>query len=197
LSIFDLDIIVLDWLNSHHIPGTTGLLQLISAYTTWVNIGTILVVLLLAWRQKSRELLYHFFLLAVIMIVGALVISTFKELVDRERPFYTYPFIEKLARGGGSSFPSGHTVESFAVATGLSLLFRRRSILIAGYGWAILVAYTRMALGVHYPTDVVAGALTGILLGYLIYCAYRWSGLSARFPKPGSYPDKNPGETDR
>lgn len=169
---------------------------MISEFTTLINIGSILVVLILAWRRRSVVLLQHFLLLAVIMIVGAMVIWLFKELVDRERPFYVYLHIEKLGRGGGSSFPSGHTVESFAIATGLTLLFRKRPVIIAGYGWASLVAYTRLALGVHYPSDVLAGAITGILLGYMLCLTYRRIGFGNHFLKQGLNPDKNPGQPE-
>jgi undecaprenyl-diphosphatase len=59
-------------------------------------------------------------------------------------------------------------MEAFAMAAALSLLFSKKTIVIPVYFWAILVAYSRMALGVHYPSDVLAGVLFGTFIGILI-----------------------------
>jgi undecaprenyl-diphosphatase len=163
-----LEISILDWLNSHHIPGSVVVLQTISAYTTWINIAAILAVLLLAWRNHSKPLLQRFLILALVMVVSALCVYLLKEIIDRERPFYDLPFIEKLSTGGGSSFPSGHTTESFGLAMAFTFIFRIRRLSLLFFCWAGLVAYTRLALGVHYPTDILAGAALGIFTGWII-----------------------------
>lgn len=145
-----------------------GVLQFLSEYATWINISLILIVLGVALLRKSKSLRTRFFILALVMIVSALAILVLKSLFDRDRPFLVYPFIEKLSTGGGSSFPSGHTMESFAVATAFAMLFRRRELALPLFLWAAVVGYSRLVLGVHYPSDVLAGMLFGMFIGWVI-----------------------------
>lgn len=110
----------------------------------------------------------QFYTLAIVLILVAIVSQGLKALIYRERPFITHPFIEKLSEAGSSSFPSGHTLEAFAIAAAISLLISKKKIVIPVYIWAILVAYSRMALGVHYPSDVLAGIIIGTFIGWVV-----------------------------
>ena len=99
-------------------------------------------------------------------IGGSLFISSLftlglKYSIKRDRPFITYPDIEKLAPAGSPSFPSGHTSMAFSTATSLSLTYPKWYVIIPSYLWASSVGYSRMHLGVHYPSDVFVGALIG------------------------------------
>ena len=97
---------------------------------------------------------------AAILADGA--ISTgLKYAVNRPRPYVTYPDIVKRSSAGLQSFPSSHTSFAFALATSASLEFPRWYVIAPSYAWACTVAYSRMRLGMHYPSDVAAGALTG------------------------------------
>jgi membrane-associated phospholipid phosphatase len=85
-----------------------------------------------------------------------------KYTVNRTRPFVTYPdIIQKDSHAGPKSFPSGHTSSAFALATSLSLCYPKWYVIAPAYMWAFTVGYSRMRLGVHYPTDVLIGALIG------------------------------------
>lgn len=84
-----------------------------------------------------------------------------KYSVNRDRPFVTYPDIAKKSNGGSPSFPSGHTSLAFATATSLSLEYPKWYIIVPSYAWAGTVGYSRTHLGVHYPSDVLAGAVIG------------------------------------
>jgi membrane-associated phospholipid phosphatase len=163
-----LDFTVLDWLHNHIIPHSIPVLQFISYSTTIVSILMTLTVLVTSIVKKSRIIMKQFFTLAAVLIIVLIISQGLKALIFRERPFVTHPFIEKLSEAGSSSFPSGHTLEAFAVATALSILFSRKKITIPVYIWAMLVAYSRMALGVHYPSDVLAGIIIGTLIGWMI-----------------------------
>jgi undecaprenyl-diphosphatase len=92
--------------------------------------------------------------------------AVIKELVARPRPCHqiggvaVIPGIHLLVDcGGGKSFPSSHAVNNFGVATLLTFYFRRWWW--AFYLWATLVAVSRVAVGVHYPSDILAGAAIG------------------------------------
>lgn len=102
-------------------------------------------------------------------LLGSLLINNMilKNLVARTRPFDTWDYIVPLiARPNGLSFPSGHTASSFACAW---VLFRKLpkkygipAVVLAG-----LIAFSRLYLGVHYPLDVIAGIVSGILISLL------------------------------
>lgn len=84
-----------------------------------------------------------------------------KYSVSRPRPYVTYPDITKKGLGGSKSFPSGHTSSAFALATSLSLEYPKWYFIAPSYLWACSVGYSRMRLGMHYPSDVFAGAIIG------------------------------------
>lgn len=89
-----------------------------------------------------------------------------KPFVARPRPCDVNPAMELLIpRPEGFSFPSGHTGASFAAAS--ALLFGRNRLGIPAFVLASLIGFSRLYLYVHYPTDVFAGALLGIMLGWL------------------------------
>jgi membrane-associated phospholipid phosphatase len=80
---------------------------------------------------------------------------------NRNRPYITYPDLNEKGLESTASFPSGHTSVSFQTATSLTLNYPRWQVAVPAYLLASTVAYSRMYLGVHYPTDVLCGALLG------------------------------------
>jgi membrane-associated phospholipid phosphatase len=97
-----------------------------------------------------------------------------KAAVNRERPFKKYPDIIEKSVGGGPSFPSGHTSSAFATATTLSLQYPKWYVIVPSYLWAGSVGYSRMHLGVHYPSDVVGGILVGAGSAFLSFKVNKW-----------------------
>ncbi len=96
-----------------------------------------------------------------------------KNIVKRKRPFVTLNNVyssEKNSPTDDYSFPSSHTSTVFSMATALTLRYNDKPVLIAGmYTYALLVSYGRVYLGVHYPTDILAGAIVGAGSSILIY----------------------------
>jgi membrane-associated phospholipid phosphatase len=93
-----------------------------------------------------------------------------KELVKRQRPYLAYSEIELYGpKESGFSFPSNHTSSSFSTATSLSILYPKWYVIVPAYTWASSVAYSRMYIGVHYPTDVLAGAALGACSAWACY----------------------------
>jgi undecaprenyl-diphosphatase len=162
------DIALLNWLHTHLPPNAIPVLQFVSDTTTYVSISVVLLAGLFAFVKKSRPMWLNFLSLVVLLLLVAAFTQGLKAVIHRDRPFDTYPYIEKLSSGGDSSFPSGHTLEAFAMAAAVSFLFSRRKIIFTAYAWAVVVAYSRMALGVHYPADVAAGMVIGTALGLLV-----------------------------
>lgn len=108
------------------------------------------------------------------ILVGTLFSTALKYSVNRDRPFVTYPIIEKATSGGSPSFPSAHTSEAFATATSLSIAFPKCYVIAPAFLWACAVGYSRMDLGVHYPSDVLAGAIVGSGSAFLTYKLNKW-----------------------
>lgn len=135
--------------------------------TTLGNGGMIWIALSLGLTipKKTRKI----GIMGICALLGSLLINNMllKNLVARARPFDTWDYIVPLiARPGGFSFPSGHTASSFACA---SVLFRKlpKKYGIPALVLASLIAFSRLYLGVHYPGDVLAGVVSGVLISYL------------------------------
>ena len=126
----------------------------------WIILG----VSLLFFRKSRIYGVAVLLSLLLTVILGEVII---KPLVHRARPFITHGF-EILINGPTSySFPSGHTASSFAVF-GI-FLFAIKKYRLTCFVLAFLIAFSRIYLGVHYFSDVVAGVVLGLLDAYIIY----------------------------
>ena len=105
---------------------------------------------------------------------GGLALNTLltfglKYAINRERPFVDNPDIFKKTHAGSYSFPSGHTSTAFAAATSLALAYPKWYVAAPTFAWASAVGYSRLHLGVHYPSDVLAGAIIGTLSSFVAF----------------------------
>ncbi len=125
---------------------------------------------------------------AVSLCVGITLSDLFsskllKHIFNRPRPFEVLENVIKMVPSAGPSFPSSHAMNSFTVATMLFLFFKKSSkakkniieilksywVGIIAYLFATLSAISRVYVGVHYPSDIICGAVLGIFLGYMFY----------------------------
>lgn len=109
---------------------------------------------------------------SVVVASGATFVL--KYIVNRPRPYITYPDIENVTSEGSPSFPSGHTSAVFSMATSISLVYPKWYVIAPAYLWAGAVGYSRMDLGLHYPSDVLMGAIIGAGSAYLCYKGQQW-----------------------
>lgn len=126
-----------------------------------IGLAAPLLVTSIGFIQKDKTLQNKGYYMGATLLTSALITTSLKFAIDRDRPFVTYPDIQKLNRAGSPSFPSGHTSEAFATATSLSLAFPKWYVIAPSLIWASAAGYSRMHLGVHYPSDVLVGALIG------------------------------------
>ena len=111
---------------------------------------------------KKDSLLKQNALMMTGSLVGSSVIMLgMKYGFGRDRPFVTYPELDNLVHPTDPSFPSGHTSVAFTTATSLTLAYPKWYVYVPAFLWAGAVGYSRMHLGVHYPSDVLVGALIG------------------------------------
>ncbi|MGO5053099.1 phosphatase PAP2 family protein [Lachnospiraceae bacterium LCP25S3_G4] len=131
----------------------------------WIAISMVLLLC-----KKTRKV---GFIASVSLLLGFLLTNVWlKNFIERPRPFIQIDsLIPLISAPKDFSFPSGHTCSSFAVA---SVFYRMlpRKVGICAIFLAILVGFSRLYLGVHYPTDVLAGAIVGVLSGYCAEAIY-------------------------
>ena len=162
-------------INGFHSSFWDGVMFGISAKLTWAPLYiAVLVVIIKNWKRESIWL--------IIALVGCIVISDqissglIKEQVQRLRPSHAFELKNMVHlvngySGGRFGFVSSHAANSFGFAFISSTLFRNRKYTSLIFCWAVLVSYSRMYLGVHYPLDILGGALVGILAALACYYA--------------------------
>jgi undecaprenyl-diphosphatase len=124
------------------------------------------IAILIVYRLKG--LVFLLTVGATIALNDASSHYILKEGIGRLRPCHVLPDMEMAFRCSNSfSFPSNHASNTFAAATLISLCFRNTTLL--AFALALLVSYSRVYLKVHYPFDIIGGALYGSLVGYLCY----------------------------
>lgn len=168
-----MELMILDGIQNLRTPIGDSLMRFVS---TLGNAGVIwiLLAIVLFMIPKTRK--------AGIFMVGALLADVIlcngilKNLVARTRPFDVNTAIQLIvAKPKDFSFPSGHTAASFASVTAL-FLAKEKKLAWPALVLAVTMAFSRMYLYVHYPTDILGGVLVGVLSGYLgKWCAERIS----------------------
>lgn len=107
--------------------------------------------------------------------LNILLTTGLKYSINRKRPFVQYPNdIIKRDNVGPYSFPSGHTSSAFAMATAVTLSTKKWYIAAPSYIYACGVGYSRMRLGVHFPSDVLGGMVVGIGSSLLVWQIDKW-----------------------
>ena len=107
--------------------------------------------------------------------LNVLLTSGLKYAINRPRPYEQYPNdIVKRTDAGKFSFPSGHTSTAFATATALTLSTKKWYVAVPSYAYACAVGYSRMRLGVHFPSDVLGGMVLGIGSSLLVFQIDKW-----------------------
>lgn len=139
-----------------------------------VSIGAPLIIYSIGLINKDPNMKNKGIYLGETFVATTAFALALKYATKRNRPFVTYPDIEKETSGGGYSLPSGHTSDAFATATSLSIAFPKWYVIAPSFLWAGAVGYSRMDLGVHYPSDVLAGAIVGSGSAYLTYKLNKW-----------------------
>jgi membrane-associated phospholipid phosphatase len=165
-----LDQAVRAWIVAHRIHPLDNVFWFLSVIgrggIVWIAIAAVIAV-----RRRSRDL---FTTVLVGVLLGSTIVDyVIKPIVHRTRPFDVLPGSVIGGRPSDASFPSGHSSNAFAGATALA----RIAPGAAPFWWALAatIAFSRVYLGVHYPLDVIAGALVGVACGYLALWLTRFS----------------------
>lgn len=154
------DEILID-LADHRTPQQTGFMKFMSNTLPYGDIGVPVGMMAGGIIGKDQELRQNALYVASSTFVTAGLTALIKVIVKRPRPFISNIKIVPVYRASNYSFPSGHTSTTFSTATAVSIAYPKWYVIAPAFLWAGTVGYSRMYLGVHYPTDVGAGALLG------------------------------------
>lgn len=165
------EFVILNWLQTIH----SSILDKIMVFITSLgNVGLIwlvmaVILMLIPKMRKTGIMMTAALLIDVILCNGIL-----KNLFARVRPCEINQDIQLLiARPKDYSFPSGHTAISFTAVTVLYLM-KEKTLWKSSLLLAILIAFSRMYLYVHYPTDIIGGIMTGIVSGIMGVQLINW-----------------------
>lgn len=165
----NLDIRLLRSINSPEILSSDKFFRIVTNSDTYFVTGTPIVMGGVGLIRHDDKVFRNACVILASTAVNAVITNALKYSINRERPFVTYPEILKKAKAGSPSFPSGHTSSAFSTATSLSLAYPEWYVIVPSFAYAGTVAYSRMHLGVHYPSDVAAGALIGAGCAYITF----------------------------
>lgn len=170
----NIDIDLLRDINLNRNKHLDGVFRGFTNSATPIAFGVPVLLLGYGYLEKDSITKQNAIYLGSTVLTATVIAFALKYSVNRPRPAVTYPFIEKVTSEGSPSFPSGHTSEAFALATAVSLAYPKWYVIVSSYTWAGVVGYSRMDLGVHYPSDVLMGAFVGAGSAYLCYKAQKW-----------------------
>src|ERR1035437_2802041 len=168
----NVDINILISINSPQTLQADGFFRFISNSEPYVILGVPVTMVTVSLMNNDDKLLHSAGDVAISSVLNFGVTYILKHAISRERPFRKYPgivFNKTLKPTNDPSFPSGHTSSAFNLASSLSLEYSKWYIIVPSFAYASTVTYSRMYLGVHCPTDVLAGVSLGVGTAYLIY----------------------------
>lgn len=164
------------WFNSFHSDFFDQVFWIISEKLFGVPFYLVGAVLLIKKYNWKKGLILITGAILAVVIADQASRHLFKEVFERWRPSHNLEIKDAVHlvnnyKGGVNSFVSSHAANMFAVATFIGLAYNRK-VLWIGLFIAAIIAYSRIYLGVHYPGDILCGALLGMLLGWLVFRVY-------------------------
>jgi undecaprenyl-diphosphatase len=164
------------FLNSFNSPFWDKIMYAISGKIIWAPVY-FAILIYLGIKYKKRFLVIIPFIIIAVTLADQLSVQLFKNVFHRLRPCHE-PSLAGMIHlvngqcGGLYGFVSSHASNSFNVALLSLMLIKRRWFTISILIWASVIGYSRIYLGVHYPGDVICGAIVGSLIGWGFYKLY-------------------------
>ena len=178
-SLINIDTSITLAINGLHNSFFDAIMLFISGKFSWIPLY--LVLLFFAYKKTENIKVFLVFLLSVAMLITMADQSSvhlFKNVFERLRPCHCEQLKNTIHIvnghcGGQFGFVSSHATNTFALAVFLSKLFRNNIVTFFLILWAVVVAYSRVYLGVHYFGDVLGGAILGTVIAFIVYYLYK------------------------
>ncbi len=164
--------------NGLHSPFWDNIMWWISGSKSWIPMYLIIIGYII-YKFRLKAIITLLSIALLVTLADQISVHAFKEVFQRLRPCHN-PDLQNIVHlvrnkcGGNYGFVSSHAANTFAVAIFLSQLIKNKYFSIFIIIWASVVSYSRIYLGVHFPFDVLGGALLGSIIGYLIYLLHNF-----------------------
>ncbi|MCB0833154.1 MAG: phosphatase PAP2 family protein [Bacteroidetes bacterium] len=164
------DVRIFRAINNHHTPFSDHFFQFQSNTVKPLVVAAPLGLLATGLIRKDPAMRDNSVLIISALALNFVFTYTAKPAFNRTRPYKALSNVHTVGSTERSaSFPSGHTSAAFALATSASLAYPKWYVVVPSMLWAGTVGYSRMAMGMHYPTDVLVGAMLGAGCALLIH----------------------------
>lgn len=178
-QLIDKDRELLLFLNGSHSLFWDGFMSVVTDTKTWIPAAVVLLYIILKNNKLAQGGIILVMLALTITLADQFASGLCKPYFARLRPtqdpelMYLVHVVDGY-RGGMYGFISSHAANTFAVAVFISLLIRNKWLTVMMIVWAAVPSYSRIYLGVHYPGDILCGALSGIAIACLVYWIYTY-----------------------
>ena len=164
-------------LNGIHSPYWDMIMSLLTGKIYWIPFYIAIVWFI--FKNFQSRAVFILILITLAIFVSDQFTNIIKDIVQRYRPVHD-PSVRDFVhfvnnKGGLFGFFSAHAANSFTVAMFTSLVFKNRAYTLTILSWALIVSYTRIYLGLHYPLDIFTGMIFGLLLGFSTYKLLRFT----------------------
>lgn len=178
-GLVELDEALFVFLNGIHAPYVDGFMAIITARNTWIPFYLLLIFYIGRSFSVKQAVIYVVYLIAAVGLADYITSGLMKPFFERPRPCHNEALASVIHLVGGHcggkfGFASSHAANSFALFGGLFFIFREKKLFIKVLLlWAILVSYSRIYVGVHYPGDVLIGSLIGFFISFTLYILFK------------------------
>ncbi|MBO5083499.1 MAG: phosphatase PAP2 family protein [Bacteroidaceae bacterium] len=175
--LIDIDKQVMLALNGSDSLYIDGVMKIFTTTSVWIPVAAVLLFVVLKNNTPRGSLLTVLAVALTILACDQISSGLIKPIVARLRPSHDPSFMHLIDtfngyRSGSYSFTSSHACNSFGIFTIIALIIRNRALSLSLLLWACINSFSRIYLGVHYPGDILCGAIVGTVIGSIIFLIY-------------------------